>query len=142
MKIVLLVFVCLLAGPAIFGQSAPLESGAEEITFFRDDGAGEAGAETENFLTADRPLHFSVRLGSASPALVKMNIVTVDVPGQKAGRSVVRISYKTSDGDDVVNFTTSPRIVWAPGTYRVDVFIDGRPAVRRAFVVKKAVKTR
>ena len=137
MKIVLVGFLCLFFSLSILGQNET-NFGITEITLFRDDGKGKAGEETLIFSTTDRPIHCSLELDSTESATIKMNMIAVNVPGLKFGKAVVSVSYKTNGEDDVVNFTASPRTVWAAGKYRFDIFIDGKLGASKEFEIKES----
>ncbi len=65
-----------------------------------------------------------------------MNFVAVNVAGVKTETKVVTASYTTKDGQNRVYFTGRPDGRWTPGKYRVDLFIDGKPATNLAFEIK------
>lgn len=144
MKIFLAVFLCLFFGFNIFGQSNSTESkeeiGVEEITLARDDGSGKAGEITDSFLTTDVPIHCFVQLDSIKTVVVKIILVAVKVIGLKPESKVVTISYKTNGTQNGINFNASPEKIWAAGTYRADVLIDGKLAKSLEFEIKKSSK--
>ncbi|HSK72904.1 MAG TPA: hypothetical protein VK892_14480 [Pyrinomonadaceae bacterium] len=137
MKIVLVGLFCLFFSFSILGQNET-KFGITEITLFRDNGKGKAGEETLSFSTIDRPIHCSIELDSTESAVIKMNMVAVNVPGLKSGKVVVSASYKTSGEDDAVNFTASPRTVWTAGKYRMDIFIDDKLGASKEFEIKES----
>jgi hypothetical protein len=140
LKIILLVLMCVLFSLNVFSQEsdeAKQEIGVEVITLWRDDGNGKAGEAATSFLTSDTPIHCSVQLTSAKIVNVKMNFVAVKVAGVKPETKVVSTSYKTNGRQDRVNFTGSPEGEWVVGTYRIDIFIDGKPAGSQSFEIRK-----
>lgn len=138
MKIIFLFLMCVLFSLNVFSQEfdeTKREIGVEEITLWRDDGNGKPGEATNSFLTSDTPIHCSVQLTSAKIANVKMNLVAVKVAGVKPETKVVSTSYKTNGKQDRVNFTGSPEGEWVVGNYRIDIFIDGKPAGSQPFEI-------
>lgn len=143
MKIIFGLFVCLLFGFSVFGQTEKeetgTETGVEEINFARDDGSGKAGETVENFVTTDVPAYFLIQLDSAKSANVKMNLVAVKANGLKPGTILVAVAYKTSGKQTRVAFNASPGdAAWSAGAYRVDVFVDGKLAKSREFKIEKS----
>lgn len=146
LKIALQFAVILLFAVPIFGQESDGQlpkPGISEIYLAKDDGTGKAGkAATGNFVTTDVPIYCVVILNSSVPATVKMNLIAVAVAGVKAETRVVSTTYTTRDNEDRVNFTGRPAGQWVPGRYRVDIFLDGQPAISREFAVQKAVQAK
>ena len=130
---------------AVFAQesdaTAP-KAGIAEIYLAKDDGSGKAGEEAASFVTTDVPIYCVIKLDSSVPATVKMNLVAVAVTGVKPETRVVSTTYTTRDLEDRVNFSGRPAGQWVPGRYRVDIFLDGQPAVSREFAVQKAVQAK
>ncbi|PYT00687.1 MAG: hypothetical protein DMF63_06515 [Acidobacteria bacterium] len=115
-------------------------AGVVEIYFAKDDGTGKAGEEATSFVTTDVPIYCVVKLDSALPTTVKMNLVAVAVPGVKADTKVVTSIYTTKDNEDRVNFTGRPAGQWVAGRYRVDIFVGGAAVMSREFAVQKVVQ--
>lgn len=120
----------------MFAQQEPTPLGIEEVYLARDDGRGNVGEQVEGFSTNDVPIYCVVLLNANAKAVVKMNFVAVRVSGVKPETKVVTASYTTQAGQNRVNFTGRPERIWFPGTYRVDLFIDGRPAKNLEFEIK------
>jgi hypothetical protein len=126
---------------AVLPFSAPSQMplatpGVEEVYLAKDDGSGKAGEQVSEFLTTDVPIHCVILLDTPSKVTVKMNFVAVAVSGVKAETKVVAASYTTKDGQNRVFFTGRPDGRWTPGKYRVDIFLDGKPATNVAFDIK------
>lgn len=146
MKIILVGILCLFFGINASAQeentdetdNAPV--GVEQIFLLRDDGAGKAGEEIENFLTTDKVLHFRIQLSSRKPSAVKMILVAADVKGVKPETKSVTVNYKTSGKQNIVNFTATPEDIWLAGKYRADVFIDGKLTEKKEFEIQKSPK--
>ncbi|MGE3468292.1 MAG: hypothetical protein AB7J13_15340 [Pyrinomonadaceae bacterium] len=118
-------------------QTVPLATpGVEEVYLAKDDGSGKAGEQVSEFLTTDVPIHCVILLDTPSKVTVKMNFVAVSVTGVKAETKVVTASYVTKEGQNRVYFTGRPDGRWTPGKYRVDIFLDGKPATNIAFDIK------
>ena len=149
-KLASIIFFCLFfAVSSIYSQppvaqSVPLqeipagEVGIEEMYLARDDGEGNAGEEAAIFKTTDIPIYCVVQLNSARPATVKMILVAVKVKGVKPETKIVATSFKTNGRHSQVTFTGSPDGSWIAGSYRADIFIDGRLAGSRALEIRKA----
>lgn len=144
MKIFLIVSCCLIFGFNGFAQTQETSDGAavivEELVLARDDGDGKAGEITEKFTTTDTPIHCYVQLSSTTAVTVKMILVAVKAVGLKPETKSVSVSYTTNGKQNQVNFDASPEGVWAAGSYRVDIFIDGKPAKSRTFEIEKSAK--
>jgi len=144
MKIVLAIFLCLFFSLNAFAQTEQNGNAAEfvieEISLARDDGSGKAGEVTDKFIITDRPIHCLIQLNLDKPATVKMNLVAVKANGLKPETKSITVSYTTKENQNLVNFTASPDVVWAAGTYRVDIFIDGKPARSQIFEIEKSPK--
>lgn len=140
MKFVLAIFCCFLLG---FDASAQSETQTTEpviqtISLARDDGKGFAGEATDKFLTTDNPIHCFIQLSSIKPATVKLILVAVKAAGLPPGTKSISVSYTTNGNQNQVNFNASPEGVWAAGSYRADVYINGKLAQSQLFVVEKS----
>jgi hypothetical protein len=140
-KSIFIVFFSLLFAVSAHAQTqAPVEVAIESFWLARDDGNGKAGDETDVFNTTDIPIHCVVRLNSRTPATVKLNFVAVKVPGVKAETKVITVSYKTNGKQNQVYFTGKPDGVWTAGTYRIELFIDGKPGGSKDFQIQKTAQ--
>lgn len=151
MKFVLLIFLCLFlhlgvsAQPPVpqpqvdDNQSEQKSVGVEQIYLAKDDGEGNAGDEATVFTTKDVPIYCVVQLTSTKPATVKMNFIAVKVQGVKSETKVVTVSFKTNGKQNRVSFTGSPDGDWVAGSYRVDIFLDGKLVGSRELEIQKPV---
>jgi hypothetical protein len=145
MKFVWIMFLCLFLGFNAFAQSELNQPSSadgvtvEAILLARDDGNGQAGDETDVFLTDDIPIYCAVQLNSMKPTTVKMNLIAVSVAGVKPETKVITVNYKTNGKQNRVNFTGKPDNLWTVGKYRIDVFIDGKMGGSREFKVQKSI---
>jgi hypothetical protein len=144
-KIILITLLFLLSAFAAFAQQkapdktpSPQLVGVEDVYLAKDNGEGKAGDAAEHFLTTDIPIYCVVALDSLKPAVVKMNLVAVNVQGVKAESRVITVSYKTDGKQNVVNFTGRPDGDWTAGSYRVDIFVDDKLAIGKNFEIKKS----
>lgn len=133
--IVLTLFACTCAAAA---QSPPAEPVIEEVYLARDNGEGKPGDQVTEFGPNDIPIHCVVLLGTIGSTLVKMNFVAVNVAGVKLDTKVVTASYKTTEGQNRVNFSGRPDGKWTPGRYRVDLFVNGKLEKTIEFEIKGA----
>ena len=145
MKITLVIWLCLLFALSAFAQVGgdeikpePPTVGIQDIYLAKDNGEGQAGDAAEYFLTTDVPIYCVVQLNSTKPAIVKMNLVAVNVQGVKAESRVITVSFKTNGRQDLVNFKGKPDGAWVAGSYRIDVFIDDNLAIGKSFEIKKS----
>jgi hypothetical protein len=139
MKKVFVLFVISLFCFSVFAQNT--ENTVSEIYLAKDDGNGKAGEAVENFITTDVPIFCVVKLDSSHPTDVKMNFIAVSVKGVKPETTVITTSYKTKDNQNRVNFRGKPEKVWIAGTYRVDIFLDGKLARTQEFEIQKPTTT-
>jgi hypothetical protein len=135
MKKVLILLVVSLFCVNVFGQKT--ENSVNELYLAKDDGNGKAGEPTANFMTTDIPIFCVVKLDIAQPTEVKMNFVAVSVKGVKPETTVITTAYKTKDEQNRVNFKGKPDKVWIAGTYRIDIFLDGKLAGTQEFEIQK-----
>lgn len=145
MKIILLTLLCLLFAFTTFAQQEDIDKtplaqivGVEDVYLAKDNGEGKAGDAAEYFLTTDIPIYCVVALSSLKPAVVKMNLVAVNVLGVKAESHVITVSYKTNGNQNIVSFTGKPDGTWIAGSYRVDIFLDGKLTTGKTFEIKKS----
>ena len=140
MKAVLILSISLLLCIGALAQTPVLTPapGIEEVYLAKDDGEGKAGEQVTEFRTTDIPIYCVILLESNKQAIVKMNFVAVAVAGVKPETKVVTASYTTKDGQNRVNFTGRPEGKWTPGTYRVDLFLDGKIAKTVEFQIKSS----
>lgn len=111
----------------------------KDVYLAKDDGAGKAGDVVESFTTGDIPIHCIVMLAKAGPVAVKMNLVAVKVGGVKPESRVVSSAYTTRQGQDRVFFTGRPDGRWTAGTYRIDVFVEGKKERSLTFEIRGAI---
>jgi hypothetical protein len=134
-KILFLLFLSLFC-LSVFGQNTA--NSISEIYLAKDNGNGKAGEAATDFITTDVPIFCVVKLDLAQPTEVKMNLVAVNVKGVKAETNVITTVYKTTDEQNRVNFKGQPEKVWVAGTYRVDIFLDGKLATGQEFEILKS----
>ena len=142
MKIIFTALLCLLFAFSLFAQPGgklpePQSVGVEDVYLAKDNGEGKAGDAAEYFLTTDVPIYCIVALDSLKPAIVKMNLVAVNVQGVKAESRVITVSYKTDGQQNIVNFMGKPDGLWTAGSYRVDIFVDDKLAVGKTFEIQQ-----
>jgi hypothetical protein len=136
MKFILLVGLVFLFSAAAAAQIADGPVRVEEIYLARDNGEGKAGDPVEAFAVSDIPIHCVVTLDSLTPTTVKMNFVAVSVKGVKAETQVFTVSYKTNGNQNQVTFRGKPDgKSWVAGSYRIDIFVDGKPAGSKTFPI-------
>jgi hypothetical protein len=133
-------YVLLLALSGLFltvpySDAPPEHIGIADAYLAKDNGKGEAGEESAEFETDDIPIYCVVMLDSDDVATVKMELIAVDVSGVKAETKVFNVSYTTKLGENRVNFEGRPVGKWTPGKYRIDLFVNGKPAEELPFTV-------
>ncbi|HUF05451.1 MAG TPA: hypothetical protein VMM38_14925 [Aridibacter sp.] len=131
MKIALAALVCLLAVPAALGQNGET-NGADapeiSISLAKEEKDGTITEGLETIGPNDIPLICYIDLPFDDPTAVKMVIVAVKAVGLRANSTYITVSYKTSKGENQVSFTAKPASKWPAGSYRVDVYLDGKRA--------------
>lgn len=135
--IVAVLLFCLPAFAQLPGSDVAADGTVAEAYLAKIDADGNAGEPATNFLTTDVPIFCVVRLVSVETATVKMNLIAVSVPGVKAETSVVTTAYTTKPNETIVNFTGKPQGNWVAGSYRADILVGDKLAVRLPFDVKK-----
>ena len=128
--------LCLAIAGFAAGQQAAPTPAVEDLYLAKDDGHGKAGDEVKEFVDTDVPIWCIVLLGSTSKTTVKMNFIAVKVSGVRPDTKVVSATYTTKEGQNRVNFTGRPDGRWTPGRYRVDIFLDDKPARQVEFDIK------
>ena len=113
------------------------EVGVEELSLARDDGNGKAGEVTTKFSLSDVPIYCIILLNSDKSANVKMNIVAVKADGYKPESKIVSAVYTTKENQNRVTFNASPEKVWAAGSYRVDILLNGKIAAGLSFEIER-----
>ncbi|CAN5526010.1 hypothetical protein BH10ACI3_BH10ACI3_12840 [soil metagenome] len=117
-------------------EPTPAAPGVEEVYLAKDNGEGKAGDQATEFKTTDVPIYCVVLLENSAKTTVKMNFVAVNVNGVKADTKVVTATYTTKENQNRVNFSGRPDEKWTPGTYRVDLFLDGKLVKGVEFKIK------
>lgn len=112
----------------------------QQIYLAKDDGRGNPGDETTEFVVTDIPIHCVVVLSNSESVTVKMDLVVVEAAGLRAETRIVSRSYTTRELQDTVQFFGKPRGNWLAGTYRADISIDGVLVGKFPFVIKAAGK--
>lgn len=143
MKLISAIIFCLVFGLSIFAQTQTPqiqtdEPGVEEIYLARDNGEGKPGDIVESFLTTDVPIYCVVQLNSLKIVTVKMNFIAVAVKGVKSETKVFTVDYKTNGKQNRVFFTGTPDGKWVTGTYRVDIFVNGKAAGKKEFQIQNS----
>ena len=139
MKLVLIISLCLFLGFDVFAQTnETVKSGVAEIALARSDGKGGVGEATDKFTATDVPIFCLITLDSEKSVVVKMNFVAVKAAGTKPETKVVVVNYTTNGKHNQVTFDASPNGVWAAGSYRADIYIDGKLAKSRPFEIEKS----
>ncbi|QQS43112.1 MAG: hypothetical protein IPM63_09355 [Acidobacteriota bacterium] len=139
MRIALAALVCLLAVPCALGQTNGNE-GADDapaisISIAKEEKDGTIAEGLETIGPNDIPLICYIDLPTDDSTVVKMVIVAVKAVGLRANSNYITVSYKTSEGENQVAFNARPASKWPAGSYRVDVFIDGKKAGSKDFKV-------
>jgi hypothetical protein len=134
-KVLILLFISLFC-LSVFGQNT--ENSVSELYLAKDDGNGKAGESVASFITTDVPIFCVVKLDLSEPTEVKMNLIAVKVKGVKPETTVITTVYKTKTEQNRVNFKGRPEKIWVAGTYRVDIFLDGKPATSQEFEIQNA----
>jgi hypothetical protein len=114
--------------------------GVEAVTLFKDDGKGEADAESVEFLTTDSPIHCRIELATVTRTAVKMVVTAADVKGMRSGTKAVSTAFQTNGQQNIVNFKFSNKDGWLPGKYRIDVLLDGVLGKSLDFTIAKPTK--
>lgn len=145
MKIIFLLTFCFLLNGYVSAQIEPEKNnpdvGVEEIFLAKGDGKGSAGDAAENFVVTDIPIYCIVQLDSLKSAVVKMNLIAVKVNGVKPETRVISVSYTTNGEQSRVSFKGAPQGKWVVGSYRFDIFVDGKLAGNKNFEISAANPT-
>lgn len=110
-------------------------SAVENILLFRDS-AGVPGPAVDRFTASDNPLHAVIQLsGVEMGTKVRAELVAVDAGGEE-DYTVAEEDLTVDMGGRSANFTIELPRPWPPGTYRVDVYLNGRPARALEFEIE------
>jgi hypothetical protein len=135
-KLRILLLICLLFSVSLAAQEKG-QVRVESLYLARDDGQGKAGEAAESFFTDDIPIYCVVQLDSLRPVTVKMVFIAAKVAGVKPGTKVIAAKYTTNGQQSQVYFTGKPDKAWIAGTYRIEIFIDEKPADSIEFEIRK-----
>jgi hypothetical protein len=138
-KISILLF-CIAFSVSVFAQESirPSNVTIEEIYFAKDDGEGKVGEISEKFTVKDIPIHCIIQLNSTKATTVKMTFVAVNVKGIKPETKIITTSYTTNGKQNKVRFSGTPEKIWFVGTYRVDIFLDGKLTNSKELEIEKS----
>src|SRR5215831_2915814 len=90
------------------------------------DGNGEAGEEAIIFKSSDRTIHCVIRLTKPVTGTdIKFRWVGVDA-GSWKDYTIKEIAYTTKENESVVNAHLTYSLDWPTGSYKVDVYVNGR----------------
>lgn len=135
----LLLLILVLAAAAAAQPPEPAENRPfEEVYLARDDGSGNPGDPATEFVSTDIPIHCVVVLAKATPVTVRMSLIAVSVGGVAAEKEIISTSFTTKELQDRVLFNGKPYKQWIAGTYRADIYIDGKLAGKFPFVIRGA----
>ncbi|REJ75644.1 MAG: hypothetical protein DWQ47_09245 [Acidobacteria bacterium] len=140
MKLILAVFVCLLAAAPALGQTngeRPEEGPVLKIALAKEEKDGTITEDPPSFEPTDIPIICYIDLREETPATVKLTIVAVKAVGLRPNTGIVTVAYRTKAGENQVTFQVQPSKTWALGEYRADVFVDGKKSGERSFSVTK-----
>ncbi|CAN5442645.1 MAG: hypothetical protein ACR2M8_00785 [Pyrinomonadaceae bacterium] len=110
-----------------------------ELYIAKDDGTGNAGEASIDFVTTDVPLYCVVLLNVTGKVTVKMNLIAVSVPGVRAETKVVTTTFTTRENQNRVNFSGHPDGKWAAGKYRADIYINNEFAEKLDFEIRRTI---
>ena len=125
----------------VFGQmeqQSPPAIGVENISLARDDGHGNPGEIVSGFVSTDVPIHCLIDLSAPAAVTIKMNFVAVKAVGLKAETKIVTAGYTTTESQNRVRFNAAPDGIWPVGKYRIDIFLNGKPAKSLEFEIEKS----
>ncbi len=107
---------------------AVAESSAVENILLCRDSAGVPGPAVERFQSSDNPLHAVIRLsGVEMGTKVRAELVAVNAGGEE-DYTVAGEDLTVDMGGRSATFTVGLPRPWPPGTYRIDLYLNGRPA--------------
>ncbi len=66
-----------------------------------------------------------------------MSIVAVKADDYKPESKIVSSVYTTKENQNRVTFNASPEKVWAAGSYRVDILLNGKIAAGLSFEIER-----
>lgn len=139
MKLVVTVLVCLAAAGAAHPQASETDGDnpPAKLTLAKKEKDGTITENPESFRVRDVPITCYVDLPDDEPVEVRLVIIAVKAVGLRAGSAVVTVRYKTSQGETGVTFTAKPKDIWAVGSYRADVYLDGDLSVSKGFEIRR-----
>lgn len=116
---------------------AVAESSAVENILLCRDSAGVPGPAVDRFRASDNPLHAVIQLsGVETGAKVRAELVAVDAGGEE-DYTVAGEDLTVDMGGYSATFTIGLPRPWPPGNYRIDVYLNGRPARALEFEIEE-----
>lgn len=124
------------ARPAGSTAIAVAESSSVENILLCRDSAGVPGPAVERFQTSDNPLHAVIRLsGVEMGTKVRAELVAVNAGGEE-DYTVAGEDLTVDIGGRSATFTVELPRPWPSGAYRIDVYLNGRPARALKFAIE------
>ena len=91
----------------------------------KDDGNGNPGEQTDHFGSGDRTIHCVAELKEAKAGTpLKFAWWVVEAEGAK-NEKIKEFDYATKPGEGVVHGHVTLPQAWPPGTYKVEVYVNG-----------------
>jgi len=137
MKLLIAAFLCLAAVWTAYAQSDGngASSSVSKTTLARKESDGTITENPEKFRPTDIPIICYVDLTEDQPVEVKISIIAVRAVGLRPESKIVNVAYRTKAGENAVTFNVRPEGRWAAGSYRADVFLNGKAADSVSFEV-------
>ena len=109
----------------------------KSVQFAKDDGKGGHGEPTDTFGPDDKTIHCVVEFAEPQPnAKIRYSWWVVEA-GETKNEKIEDIEYTTKPQDRIVHsHLTVPTDDWPPGSYKVDVYVNGNLEQTASFKVE------
>ena len=137
MKFLLAAALCIAAVGSVQAQTNGDEDSPKvsKTTLARKESDGTITEDPETFRPKDVPIICYVDLTVDHPVEVRLVSVAKRAVGLRPESRIATVTYKTKQGESGVTFTSRPKGLWAAGSYRADVFLNGTLSDSKDFTV-------
>ena len=123
------------AGDAPTGTARPTGT-IKDILMAKDDGKGGPGDPAETFGPKDKTIHCVVELAEPKPNTKIRYSWWVVEAGETKNERIDEFEYTTTPQDRILHSHLTVPNDWPPGSYKVDVYVNGNLEQTTSFKVE------